>query len=56
MGKRGSLVFFGSQSRLVLTIGEKMTLLLMLLACGEKEQAEDSSIEASQQEDTGVEA
>ena len=37
-------------------IGENMTLLLMLLACGEKEQADDSSSEATQQEDTGVEA
>ena len=33
-----------------------MTLLLMLLACGEKEQVDDSSSEATKQEDTGVEA
>ena len=31
-----------------------MTLLLMLLACGEKEQADDSAVEETQeQEETG---
>ena len=35
-------------------IGENMTLLLMLLACGEKEQADDSAVEETQQqEETG---
>ena len=35
-------------------IGENMTLLLMFLACGEKEQADDSAVEETQQqEDSG---